>query len=57
VRIDRRVVDPPGPPAWVYPARLLRVGPGMFGRVAPPAGLAIQRYAGKPWPAAGFDSR
>jgi hypothetical protein len=123
VRIDRRVVDPAGPPAWVslvlvppevaplfddpavsqalrrvlagppfaavstlvrdavhfagavtvdhgdllarlvddpfarlHPAWLLRVGAGMFGRVAPPAGPAIQRYAGKPWPVAGFDA-
>jgi hypothetical protein len=44
------------PFARLYPARLLRVGPGLFGRVPPPPGPAIQRYAGKPWPAAGFDA-
>jgi hypothetical protein len=49
-----RLADDPF--ARVYPARILRVGPGVFGRVAPPAGPAIQRYGGKPWPAAGFDS-
>ena len=52
-RPDRLADDPF---ARLYPARLLRVGPGMFGRVAPPAGPAIQRYSGKPWPAAGFDT-
>ena len=52
-RPDRLADDPF---ARLYPARLLRVGPGMFGRVAPPAGPAIQRYSGKPWPAAGFDA-
>jgi hypothetical protein len=40
----------------LHPAQILRVGPGMFGRVVPPAGPAIQRYSGKPWPAAGFDT-
>jgi hypothetical protein len=50
-----RLADDPF--ARVYPARILRVGPGVFGWVAPPAGPAIQRYGGKPWPAAGFDSR
>ncbi len=49
-----RLADDPF--ARLYPARILRVGPGVFGRVAPPAGPAIQRYGGKPWPAAGFDS-
>jgi hypothetical protein len=52
-RPDRLADDPF---AVLYPARVLRVGPGMFGRVAPPAGPAIQRYSGKPWPAAGFDT-
>jgi hypothetical protein len=50
-----RLADDPF--ARLYPARILRVGPGMFGRVAPPAGPAIQRYGGKPWPAAGFVDR
>lgn len=49
-----RLADDPF--ARVHPARILRVGPGMFGRVASPAGPAIQRYRGKPWPVAGFDS-
>lgn len=38
----------------VGPAHVLRVGSGLFGRVPPPAGPVIQRYSGKPWPAAGF---
>ena len=52
-RPDRLADDPF---ARLYPARILRVGTGMFGQVAPPAGPAIQRYSGKPWPASGFDS-
>jgi hypothetical protein len=42
------------PFARLGPARALQVGAGLFGRVAPPPGPVIQRYAGKPWPAAGF---
>jgi hypothetical protein len=49
-----RLTDDPF--ARLYPPRLVRVGPGMFGRVAPPAGPGIQRYGGKPWPVAGFDA-
>jgi hypothetical protein len=52
-RPDRLADDPF---ARLHPARILRVGPGMFGRVDPPPGPAIQRYGGKPWPAAGFDT-
>jgi hypothetical protein len=52
-RPDRLADDPF---ARLHPARILRVGPGMFGHVRPPAGPAIQRYSGKPWPAAGFDT-
>jgi hypothetical protein len=48
-----RLADDPF--ARLHPARLLRLGPGLFGHVPPPSGPAIQRYAGKPWPAAGFD--
>jgi len=48
----RRLADDPF--ARVYPARLLRASPGLFGSVPPPAGPAIQRYSRKPWPAAGF---
>ena len=33
---------------------LARVGGGLFGRRPAPAGPVIQRYAGQPWPAAGF---
>jgi hypothetical protein len=36
---------------------LARVGAGLFGRLPAPAGPVIQRYAGQPWPAAGFDGR
>jgi hypothetical protein len=49
-----RLADDPF--ARLHPARILRAGPGMFGRVTPPAGPGIQRYGGKPWPVAGFDS-
>lgn len=52
-RPDRLADDPF---ARLHPARLLRVGPGMFGGVPPPPGPVIQRYAGKPWPMAGFDT-
>jgi hypothetical protein len=50
----RRLADDPF--ALLHPARVLRVGPGMFGAVPPPPGPVIQRYDGKPWPVAGFDS-
>jgi hypothetical protein len=43
------------PFARLHPARILRAGPGMFAALPGPAGPAIQRYAGKPWPAAGFE--
>jgi hypothetical protein len=39
----------------LHPARILHAGPGMFAAPPAPAGPAIQRYTGKPWPAAGFD--
>jgi hypothetical protein len=42
------------PFARLGPAVLLRVTGGLFGHVAPPPGPVIQRYSGKPWPAAGF---
>ena len=49
---------PPGlrddPFARLGPARVLRVGPGLFGRTAAVPGPVIQRYSGKPWPAPGF---
>jgi hypothetical protein len=48
-----RLADDPF--ARLHPAEVLRVGPGMFGARPPPPGPAIQRYAGKPWPADGFD--
>jgi hypothetical protein len=39
----------------LHPARILHAGPGMFAAPPVPAGPAIQRYTGKPWPAAGFE--
>jgi hypothetical protein len=42
------------PFARVAPAARLRVEGGLFGRTPPVPGPVIQRYAGKPWPAAGF---
>jgi hypothetical protein len=48
----RRLRDDPF--ARLHPARVLRAGPGMFAALPAPAGPAIQRYTGKPWPAAGF---
>jgi hypothetical protein len=49
-----RLADDPF--ARLHPARILRLGPGLFGHVPPPPGPAIQRYAGKPWPLPGFDT-
>ena len=40
----------------IRPARLLRVESGLLGTVPPPPGPVTQRYAGQPWPAAGFPS-
>lgn len=42
------------PFARVAQAEMLAVGAGLFGRRAAVPGPVIQRYAGKPWPAAGF---
>lgn len=45
------------PFAAVFPARLLRVEPGLFGRMPAPAGPVTQRYgAGNPWPWDRFSS-
>jgi hypothetical protein len=39
------------PFARIFPARLLDVGPGLLGRMAPPAGPTIERYgSARPWP-------
>jgi hypothetical protein len=39
------------PFARIFPARLLRVEAGVFGRVQPPAGPVIERYgSAQPWP-------
>jgi hypothetical protein len=39
------------PFARVFPARLVRVPAGLFGRVPPPAGPVIERYgSAQPWP-------
>jgi hypothetical protein len=43
------------PFARLHPARILHAGPGMFAAPPSPAGPAIQRYTGKPWPAARFE--
>jgi hypothetical protein len=44
-----QIVDDPF--ARVFPARLLRVGSGLFGRVPPPCGPTIERYgSAQPWP-------
>jgi hypothetical protein len=46
-------VDPTGddPFARIFPARRLRVAPGLFGRVPAPAGPDIERHgSGAPWP-------
>ncbi len=42
------------PFARIHPPLVLRVGAGLLGAPPTPAGPAGQRYAGKPWPAAGF---
>jgi hypothetical protein len=42
------------PFARIASAKVLSVGRGLFGRVRPAPGPVIQRYAGQPWPAAGF---
>ena len=39
------------PFARVFPARMLRVDGGLFGRVPPPVGPTIERYgSANPWP-------
>jgi hypothetical protein len=39
------------PFARIFPARVLRVESGVFGRVPPPAGPVIERYgSAQPWP-------
>jgi hypothetical protein len=39
------------PFARIFPARLLDVGPGLLGWMAPPAGPTIERYgSARPWP-------
>lgn len=42
------------PFARIGHAEVLLVDKGLFGRTAPVPGPVIQRYSGKPWPAAGF---
>jgi hypothetical protein len=50
-----RLADDPF--ARIFPARVLHVGPGLFGAVAPPAGPCIERYgSAQPWPADRFDA-
>ena len=48
---DERRLRWEDPFARVFPARLLRVGSGVFGTVPAPAGPAIERYgSAQPWP-------
>ena len=48
---DERVPLDDDPFARIFPARVLEVGPGVLGRLPPPAGPGIARYAGgAPWP-------
>jgi hypothetical protein len=54
VRRDDRGALRDDPFARVCHGVLLNVGAGIFGRVPPVPGPVIQRYSGKPWPAAGF---
>ena len=43
------------PFARIFPTRVLDVGAGLFGRVAPPAGPVIERYgSARPWPSDRF---
>ena len=45
----RRLADDPF--ARVFPARVLRVGAGLLGRIPAPAGPVIERYgSARPWP-------
>jgi hypothetical protein len=44
------------PFARLHPARLLLVSRGLLAEGCPPIGPVVQRYAGQPWPAAGFDT-
>jgi hypothetical protein len=49
-----RLVDDPF--ARIFPASILRVGPGVLGAVAAPTGPAIERYgSANPWPWDRFD--
>jgi hypothetical protein len=44
-----RLADDPF--ARIFPARVLRVGPGLLGAVPPPCGPTIERYgSAQPWP-------
>jgi hypothetical protein len=50
---DGALLDDPF--ARLFPARLLRVEGGFVGHMPAPAGPAIQRYGGSPWPWDRFD--
>jgi hypothetical protein len=46
------------PFARVFPARVLRVGPGLLGHAPAPAGPSIERYGSStPWPADRFEEQ
>lgn len=50
-----RLADDPF--ARIFPARILRVGAGLLGAAAPPAGPTIERYgSANPWPWDRFDA-
>ena len=53
---DERAELCENPLARIFPARTFRVGRGVLGRVSPPTGPGIARYAGgAPWPWDRFD--
>jgi hypothetical protein len=48
---------PDDPFARVFPARILRIGAGLLGRVPPPCGPTIERYgSAQPWPWDRYDA-
>jgi hypothetical protein len=54
---DERRLRWEDPFARIFPARILRVEAGLFGRVPAPAGPTIERYgSSQPWPWDRFDT-
>ncbi|MGZ4631164.1 MAG: hypothetical protein ACXV2G_00750 [Actinomycetes bacterium] len=54
VRRETRLLLRDDPFARVGHADMFDLGAGLFGRVSPVPGPVTQRYAGQPWPVAGF---